>query len=252
MASKGKKIIFTLSINISKINSTYNMNIHFDDDIQPKIKTTKLSDLDKNTVSKNTKTITFLDESKKTHKCILSMIDFKTNSDVRELNYNCFWDRHPIEDGYPIGCPINYIPKQIQKTFFSQVSKDTYFIRENVVSDSKIEDESINTLNDEYYETDGAFCSFECCLAFILDNKHNRMYDMSHMLLTKIYNKYNNTKTMTINPAPSWRILKEYGGHIPTIEKFRSNFGKIEYDYAGYTQKCLPVAYLYEENVKFF
>jgi hypothetical protein len=252
MASKGKRIIFSLnSINISQINETYNMDISFDDENQPKIKTTKLVDLEKNTVNKNTETFTFLDESKKTHKCLLSMIDVKSRVNVKELNYSCFWDRNPI-DCEPIGCPVNYIPKQIQKTFFSQVSKDTYFIRENIPSEHKIEDDSsIIILNDDYYETEGAFCSFECCLSFILDNKHNRMYDMSHMLLTKIYNKLNNTKAVTITPAPNWRVLKEYGGHI-SISKFRSNFGKIDYDYSGYTQKCLPIAYLYEEKVKFF
>ena len=250
MATKSKKCIFVLtSINITTINDKYNMNISFEDEVQ-KLKTTKLTDLEKNTINKNAEVFSFLDESKKTHKCIISMIDFKTKLNAKELNYNCFWDRNPI-DGEPIGCPINYIPKQIQKTFFSHISKDTYFIRENVVSDSKIQEEGIVTLNNDYYETDGAFCSFECCLAFILDNKHNRMYDMSQMLLTKIYNKLNNTKAMTISPASSWRVLKEYGGHMP-IEKLRSNFGKIDYDYSGYTQKCLPIAHLYEEKVKFF
>jgi hypothetical protein len=250
MATKSKKCIFVLtSINITTINDKYNMNISFEDEVQ-KLKTTKLTDLEKNTINKNAEVFSFLDESKKTHKCIISMIDFKTKLNAKELNYNCFWDRNPI-DGEPIGCPINYIPKQIQKTFFSHISKDTYFIRENVVSDSKIQEEGIVTLNNDYYETDGAFCSFECCLAFILDNKHNRMYDMSQMLLTKIYNKLNNTKAMTISPASSWRVLKEYGGHM-SVEKLRSNFGKIDYDYSGYTQKCLPIAHLYEEKVKFF
>ena len=250
MATKSKKCIFVLtSINITTINDKYNMNISFEDEVQ-KLKTTKLTDLEKNTINKNVEVFSFLDESKKTHKCIISMIDFKTKLNAKELNYNCFWDRNPI-DGEPIGCPINYIPKQIQKTFFSHISKDTYFIRENVVSDSKIQEEGIVTLNNDYYETDGAFCSFECCLAFILDNKHNRMYDMSQMLLTKIYNKLNNTKAMTISPASSWRVLKEYGGHT-SVEKLRSNFGKIDYDYSGYTQKCLPIAHLYEEKVKFF
>ena len=253
MATKSKRIVFTLtSINIAFINDKYGMDISFGDDVQSKLKTTKLTDLEKTSVVKNaTETFSYLDESKKTHKCIMSMIDSKTGLNLKELNYNCFWDRHPI-DGEPIGCPINYVPKQIQKTFFSHISKDTYLIRENVTSEFKIEDESNQKLlNNNYYETDGAFCSFNCCLAFILDNKHNRMYDMSLMLLTKIYNKLNNTKAMSINPAPNWRVLKEYGGHL-SIEKFRSNFGKVDYDYTGYTQRCIPLSHLFEEKVKFF
>ena len=251
MSTKSKKFIFILnSINIPFINEKYNMNIIFDDDI-PKLKTTKLTDLEKNSVQKNTEVFSFLDESKKTHKCIISMIDFKSKQNVKELNYNCFWDRHPIIDGETIGCPINYIPKQVEKKFFSHISKDTYIIRENIPSDSKIEEDTISILNQDHYETDGIFCSVQCCLAFILDNKHNRMYDMSEMLLTKIYNKINNTKAITITPAPSWRVLKEYGGHM-SIEKFRSNFGNTDCDYSGYTQKYLPISYLYEEKVKFF
>ena len=83
-----------------------------------------------------------------------------------------------------------------------------------------------------------------------LDNKHNRIYDMSQMLLTKMHNELNNTKAITITPASSWRVLKEYGGHM-SIEKFRSNFGKIDYDYHGIT-RTVPIAHLYEEKVKFF
>lgn len=249
MSSKSKKIIFTLSsINIASINHKYNMNIVLEDETN-KIKTTKLTDLEKPTVQKNTEFFSFLDDSKKTHKCTLSMIDTRSRLNVKELNYNCFWDRHPI-DGEPIGCPINYITKQIQKTFYSQVSKDTYLIRENVMGETKNTESNIITVREPYYETDGAFCSFECCLAFILDNKHNRMYDMSQMLLTKLYNEMNNTKAMTITPASSWRVLKEYGGHI-SIEKLRSNFGKIDYDYHGMT-RTVPIAHLYEEKVKFF
>jgi hypothetical protein len=144
MASKIKKIVFTLStINIAFINEKYGMDISFGDDVQVKLKTTKLTDLEKNSIVKNTETFSYLDESKKTHKCLLSMIDLKTGLNVKELNYNCFWDRHPI-DGNPIGCPINYIPKQIQKTFFSHISKDTYIIRENVPSEFTIEEEFKN------------------------------------------------------------------------------------------------------------
>ena len=250
MARSNKKIIFVLSsININSINEKYNMNIVLDDDIT-KLKTTKLTDLEKPIVQKNTEFFSFLDESKKTHKCSLSMIDSKSGLNVKDLNYNCFWDRNPIIDGEPIGCPINYIPKQIQKTFYSQVSKDTYLIRENIMGETKITEPNISTVRESYYETDGVFCGVECCLAFILDNKHNRIYDMSQMLLTKMHNELNNTKAITITPASSWRVLKEYGGHM-SIEKFRSNFGKIDYDYHGIT-RTVPIAHLYEEKVKFF
>ena len=59
MSSKSKKFIFILnSINIPFINDKYNMNIIFDDEV-PKMKTTKLTDLDKNSVQKNTEVFSF-------------------------------------------------------------------------------------------------------------------------------------------------------------------------------------------------
>ena len=39
----------------------------------------------------------------------------------------------------------------------------------------------------EYYETDGIFCSFNCCQAFINENKHNPLYEHSTFLLNKIF-----------------------------------------------------------------
>ena len=42
-------------------------------------------------------------------------------------------------------------------------------------------------MSNNYYETDGCFCSFNCCLAFINDNVHNAMYSSSKHLLMKMY-----------------------------------------------------------------
>ena len=107
--------------------------------------------------------------------------------------------------------------------------------------------------NKEYYITDGIFCSFNCCLAFIKDNWYNSMYSNSETLLNQIYNKlFNNTQKFL--EAPSWRLLKDYGGGL-TIQEFRQSFNKIEYidnnDYLIEYPKCKPCGFIFEKKIKF-
>jgi hypothetical protein len=131
---------------------------------------------------------------------------------------HCFWDRHIITSDKAVVCPIRYKPKQIVKIYKSEISNDVYTIKENVPSD--LQTGSFKVIN-EQYETDGLFCSLNCCLAFIKDNKHDIRYNHSEVLL------YKNLK-QTIVPAPHWRTLIEYGGTL-TIKEFR----KFLYTYQG-------------------
>ena len=41
------------------------------------------------------------------------------------------------------------------------------------------------------------------------------------------------TKNVIISPAPNWRTLKEYGGHLD-IQDFRNSFNKMDYEYSWY------------------
>lgn len=258
------------------------MDIHLENKLDKLIKpekaekpyknTTKISDL--NNTSGAHDIISFIDESKRIHNCYVSMIDFKSLTDIKLLKYNCFWCRHSF-DTKPIGCPIKYIPNQIEKKYYSHISRDTYTIKENItnkkaeyisekISTAEIPvntDKNIVTDNNTqillkkggYYETDGIFCSFNCCQAWIDDNKHCRLYDLSCFLLKKLYNEIMNVKSSIIDPAPSWRLLENYGGHL-TILKFREGFNKIEYKYHGNTNEIghfLPISFLYGENIKF-
>ena len=54
-------------------------------------------------------------------------------------------------------------------------------------------------------------------------------------------------KLYTINPAPSWKLLKEYGGHMD-ITTFRNSFNKIMYESHGMFK---PVGHLFEEKINF-
>jgi len=203
--------------------------------------------------------ISFLDESKKNHKCIVSMIDFKTNKNTNKLKYNCFWCKSKIPEQYnPIGCPIKYVPSQAVKTYHSEISKDKYTIKENITQTKqkqleKLKDKRISIINNNYYSTDGIFCSFNCCIAYINENKHISMYTMSEFLLLKMYNDIYPNEVPFIEKAPSWRLLHSYGGHL-TIEEFRKSFNKIEYKEFGDTMTAIKfksLGQLFEEKLKF-
>jgi len=256
-----KKYTFTLkNLNIQHINDKYDIQIPSEEESilseKPIDNTTKLTELNNN--NKGTpELISFLDESKRAHTCHISMIDFESRMDVNLLRYNCYWCRHPFETR-PIGCPIKYVSSQAEKRYNSHISRDVYTIKENVTSKKREHmdtntNEQLSVKRAEYYVTDGVFCSFNCCQAWINDNKHTYKYKLSSVLLMKMYNSFMNTKMVVIVPAPHWRILEQYGGHLNII-KFREGFNKIGYTYHGVTKnlpKFLPEGTLFEENIKF-
>jgi hypothetical protein len=248
------KYSFTLKdLNIGNIHNKYAIvveNIDLSTFDNPN-STTKLTDLHKNTPE----VVSFLDDSKQLRSCNVSMIDFTSKKKVNLLRYNCFWCRNPF-DCKPIGCPLKYVSNQVFRKYHSHISKDTYKIKENVTTNRMMlldNDKFIPMHTGEYYETDGIFCSFNCCQSFINDNKHIRLYDSSHMLLVKMYNEILNTKNAIITPAPHWRTLEYYGGTINIIQ-FRENFNKVEYEYHGnikHIPNFLPLGMLYEAKIKF-
>lgn len=251
--SNNTKYTFTLrNICMSKLNEKYGICVTKNENAKNNIKTTKISDL--NIIKNDAEIVSFLDEAKNIHLCGVSMIDFTSKKEVNLLRYNCYWCRNPFESK-PIGCPIKYIAPQAVKCYYSHISKDVYTIKENITEKmtDNINSENIKVSNNSYYETDGAFCSFNCCQAYINENKHNRLYDQSSFLLLKMFNNINGTKYETISPAPHWRVLDQYGGHI-SIVKFRDGFNKIDYEYHGSTKKIpqfVSVKSLYEEKFKF-
>jgi hypothetical protein len=166
----------------------------------------------------------------------LTMIDY--NKGFVSAVTRCFWDRHDLSSALHIGCPIYYFPN---KPFI----KPRYVHPElsNVIDKFK----SSNFKN--VYITDGCFCSFECCLAFIEDNQHNPLYMWSKHLLHMMYNLEYQTAThphdhdqvydekesrselcelRVIRPAPSWRLLLPYGGTL-SIAEFREQLKTVVY-----------------------
>jgi len=260
MSKAGKKFTFTLfNVNPIQILDRYGLESKQTDNFTEKNmkKTTKLTDL--NTEKGTPEVVSFLDESKKGHTCFVSMIDFASQMDVNLLRYHCFWCRNPFST-LPIGCPLKYVSSQAEKQYHSHISKDLYTIKENITSSKRntletTELEDVTIKSADYYETDGVFCSFNCAKAWINDNKSNNKYACSNSLLVKMYSDITGTqrKVANIDPAPNWRLLEQYGGHL-NIVKFREGFNKVDYKCHGVARRVPTFAsaeYLYEENIKF-
>ena len=274
---KSNKYVFTLKdVIIDKLDDKYGIkiisNLNYNDNIPNN--TTKLIDIN---LDKPIEMISFLDESKKIYQCNISMIDFNTGKELENIKYNCFWCHH-LFSSYPIGCPIQYISNKATKKYHSEITKSMYTIKENITREKtkrieqtthipfifslfaeKKSDNKYDVEKNEFYFTDGIFCSFNCTKAFIKDNKHNSLYDYSEILLTKLFNYIMqlentniDTKKIIIIPAPHWRLLQQYGGHL-SINKFRENFNKVNFNFHGILNKDIfkPIGHLYEEKINF-
>jgi hypothetical protein len=161
---------------------------------------------------------------------------FKDCKDLR-----CYWDHHTF-DNIGIFCPLNYKPKQVAKIGFTDDTK--YTIKENIPSCKDINGcKDVIEISDAYYEVDGIFCSPECCLAYINDEKTKvggSKYSESERLLHFMLGL--STK---ITPANSFRLLKVYGGNL-SIEQFRKSNKSIKYEYCGTT---VLISHLFEKKI---
>jgi hypothetical protein len=182
----------------------------------------------------------------------ITMIDHNTGQPLGQ-KVKCFWCKN-FFTGKAIGCPISYQSKTIQKEFQSCVTKEYYKLVEPVTDkryNENIDKKDCQVDDKECYIVDGCFCSGECVLAWIDDNSHNPLYYHSKYLLINMFTKIDPSIVEHIKPAPSWRLLEDFGGPI-TIEQFR-NFNN-ETKYIA-TQMLLtkvprtrPLGVVYEEQ----
>ena len=238
---KQKSITFTLKgINPKAIEERYGISIESNirDHVAPQF-TTPIDGLSIN--SSDNKLYTFLDESKRQHRCVCTMVDTQHARLPTKTSNCCFWCRNSFTT-MPIGVPMEYVHSQTIKKYYSEITKDYYEIRENISSskreyleknkkdnddDNNNNDITVDICKNEYYITDGLFCSFNCALAFINDNESNPEYNLSKSLLIKMYEDLFKTEC-NIFAAPHWRLLQQYGGHL-SIDEYREHFNKIEY-----------------------
>lgn len=157
----------------------------------------------------------FLDTRKIQHKYWANMVDVTENGPLPiNTSKPCWWCRHPFYTT-PIGCPLRYYPHSennpLQKRFEEKMKEANYK----------------NSTND-FFETEGLFCSFPCCKAYIISQKSNVKYKESCPLLTLLYKNLMDNSSTIFPEAPHWSILKDYGGHL-SIEEFRASFGQLEF-----------------------
>lgn len=158
----------------------------------------------------------------------ITMIDCISKEQIKD-GLHCFWCKHSFST-HPIGCPLKYVPNKIKKTFSSNITKEVYDLQQNISKTFIMDNDDI--VKCDYYETEGCFCSFNCCLSWIYDQKgifnpnikmNNLKYSHSEMLLYKMYFDTFQTIPKEITRAPSWKLLQEYGGFL-SIDEFRNSF----------------------------
>jgi hypothetical protein len=173
-------------------------------------------------------------------------------NNIRAENNNtlrCYWDHHTFK-GTIIYCPISYRPRQVAKKGQNElkiknndVHINNFIIKENISKNKDISNLNVVEVTDAYYEVDGVFCSPECCLAYINEEKSKvggSKYTDSERLLHFMLGL-----TTRISPANNFRLLLEYGGNL-TIEQFRKKNKSIKYVYYGTT---VPISHLFEKKI---
>lgn len=255
LKQRKKKFTFVLrDIDTTEIEKKYGIIIksNLSKDKLPTMQCiTKISDLKS---SKDKPSFSFLDETHNICKFNLTMVDFfsKNILEHKSTGYSCFWCRH-VFDTVPIGCPISYNPVSYQLSYFSEITREVYSIRKMVPKFNKLVESDDNFK--DYYLTDGIFCSFNCISAFIEENSHNYLYNQSPSLLLQLYvDIFGSSSIKPILPAPSWRLLKAFGGHL-TISEFRNSFNLVEFRDVDQIRSTLPLCMttgkVYEEKTQF-
>jgi hypothetical protein len=111
--------------------------------------------------------------------------------------HHCWFCRYPIPyEWHPIGIPLKH----------------------------KVDGDKVDS-----FDCEGIFCSFNCCCAYLNEHHEYRFKDSSILLLMMYRKLFQHYKTITsIIPSPSWKLLKEYGGHL-SIEDYRKSLQHIDY-----------------------
>ncbi|HMP28235.1 MAG TPA: hypothetical protein PKD85_01460 [Saprospiraceae bacterium] len=177
----------------------------------------------------------FLDNRKRKNKLWRIMYDFTTYGPLPSSTTKpCWWCRHSFQTS-PIGCPMKYNPHKS-----SGVEKERY--------DQKMRNIGLGSCDDknDFFETIGIFCSFPCCKAYILDQRGSLKYNESSTLLSLLFLKLYG-KAPEFPHAPSWKLLKDYGGHL-SIAEFRETFGRLEYSTSINVRR--PYMYCTSEYIK--
>ena len=117
---KTKYTFLLKKISPDEIDLLYGISIESNFKKEPKNRT-KIDNL--SIISEEQTTFSYLDECKKHHVCAISMTDLVGRKIPTKTNIHCFWCRHQFSS-QPIGCPIKYVPSEMIKTYFSEITRD--------------------------------------------------------------------------------------------------------------------------------
>jgi hypothetical protein len=158
------------------------------------------------------------------------------------------------------------VSTELTKKCQSEITKEVYTIRQDIpkhyVDRAASKSNQLSVQHESYYETDGVFCSVNCCAAYIYDNRHNPVYGQSACYLRKLHLECMGNDTggalqvtpVVIHRAPSWRLLRAYGGFMSIVE-FRAaskDFVYVDQEQVVTSRpKEKPAGYIFEEMYMF-
>lgn len=148
----------------------------------------------------------------------------------------CWWCRYEFSNP-PLGGPTVYHPNS---------SDDPKRKRE---IDRYFRDLNINSDTNDYFESEGIFCSFPCMKAYFINEAINGRLKNSLTLITLLHSKLCGSRVCPQIPrAPDWRLLERHGGPL-TIEEFRNAHPRFTYRPSVNVKRpfSFPSALLFEQ-----
>jgi hypothetical protein len=193
-------------------DDTSSLNLQSDSEVE--ISNHKTVSKKKNKINKEEiGTTMFLDQNKTKVLLRINMYDEVSNKQLPiYTDKPCWWCREKFKTS-PLGLPLRYFAKDNNTKIKKEVTKHL-----NI--------SNIDPKDFDFFETEGLFCSFPCCKAYILDQNDIR-YQKSVTLLSLLYFRLYG-EIININSAPSWKVIDKWGGHL-SIEEFRDSFCKVTY-----------------------
>lgn len=178
----------------------------------------EISDILHEKTRKSRRSIMFYDPHKNQVKYWGVMFDLTNNGPLpRYSTKPCWWCRNKFSY-HPIGCPVKYNSQKnggLDKERLTERMKELNLTEED---------------GNDFFETEGIFCTFPCVKAYILEQiskTKTPKYKRSLTLLTLLYLKLMGT-VAKIPVAGTWKLTTDWGGHM-TPHEFRYSTGILEY-----------------------
>lgn len=227
--------------------------------IERKYNLTTLSNIERSTPSHKTSSIkslyfdqsrliSYVDTTRRNRNWVLTMRDHLTQQELPLKWEGCCCACHLEIRSRPLGCPLRYIPSELIHTFTSEFSKGPISqvkkLSRREIMKYKYDPPGpeYRLVERDYYETIHVFCSFNCIVKHIEDNRHLTLYKDSMKEVFNLYFDFFAERITRIPAAPSFLLRKKYGGEL-SDEDFRKSFKNLIFVDAGAVCRKLPVMY---------